>query len=68
MYDLRRVKAALQQQVETMMNKFSEMENQITSLQSKDTSHRGKLEEMLKSSEDRRIAAEAKLNDERSKN
>lgn len=50
-----------------MMNKFSEMENQITSLQSKDTSHREKLIENLKSSEDRRIAAEAKLTDERSK-
>ena len=50
-----------------MMDKFSEMENQITSLQSKDTSHRGKLEEMLKSSEERRITAESKLNDERGK-
>ena len=50
-----------------MMDKFSEMENQITSLQSKDTSHKGKLEEMLKSSEERRITAESKLNDERGK-
>ena len=49
------------------MDKFSEMENQITSLQSKDASHKGKLEEMLKSSEERRIIAESKLNDERGK-
>ena len=50
------------------MDKFAEMESQITSLQSKDSISRSKLEEMLKSSEDKRIAAESRLQEERTKN
>jgi uncharacterized protein involved in exopolysaccharide biosynthesis len=52
MYDLRKVKAALQEQVDQMMTKFAEMEHQLVTLSAKDGGRRKDLEEQLRKTED----------------